>query len=401
MNAGRSLMAVARPLVLGAIAVVVSLALPSGAAAVARSAQGAAGWTLHSHPCPGGNRTDALHVDDDGTMWIGCGTNATGYGLFVSADDGESWSAANVTPVSKFAQYRVSSISRGHDGALYVAGASSISGNREMVLRVDTAMVPAPVTSTLVGVNQVGRSFHVGTYRELSDGRAIAEDLNGFGLLYRPGPGVGSSASAWTNASSSHQILAMEVASHDAFFAGGSRINEPPRVFLPPDTPGDEPWAFETFAIPTATNFDGEIWGVAETDASVVAVGVDQDTATGKVFVSGTNPYLPADYVELDIPDYLDPGPGTGTWARGVCAYESIIVVVGERQPLSSSSGFILVSFDGGASFADITPAGVSGSVSKCHIDEERVVVAGAAGFVGIRPIGDTIFSNGFQNGGN
>jgi hypothetical protein len=402
MNCGRLPMAIARPLVLGVIVTFAPLAQPSPAPNEGRSAQGTGGWAVHSHPCPGGNRTDALHVDDDGTLWVGCGTNGTGYGLFVSADDGESWAAASVTPASKFSQYRVSSISRGHDGALYVAGTSSISGNREMVLRVDTSIAPSPVTVVLNGVNQVGRTFHVGTYRELDDGRAIAEDLNGTNLLYRPNPSIGASANLWTGVQGAHQILSLEA--NDAgtvFFAGGSRINEPPRMFLPPDDPDAEPWEFETFAIPTATNWDGEIWGVAETDASVVAVGVDQDTATGKIFVSGTNPYVPGDYLELDIPDYLDPGPGIGTWARGVCANAATLVVVGERQPLTSSSGFVLISYDGGASFIDITPADVSGSVSKCHLDETRVVVAGAAGFVGIRATGDGIFRNGFEPGGN
>lgn len=402
MQLGRSPMAIARPLVLGAIVAFAPHAYPSATPGEARSARGTAGWTVTSHPCPGGNRTDALHVDDDGTLWVGCGSNGTGYGLFVSSDDGESWAAASVTPASKFTLYRVSSISRGHDGALYVAGASSISGNREMVLRVDTATLPSPVTVVLNGVNQVGRTFHVGTYRELDDGKAIAEDLNGTHLLYRPDPAIGAGANLWTRVEGAHQILSLETDGQgENFFGGGSRINEPPRLFLPPTDIQAAPWEFETFAIPTATNWVGEIWGVAEGSAGIVAVGVDQDTDTGKIFLSSTDPYAADDYIELDLPDLLDPGPGIGTWARGVCAKDDTIVVVGERQPLTSSSGFVVISLDGGASFVDITPANVTGSVSKCHLDKTRVIVTGATGFIGIRAVGDGIFRNGFEQGGN
>lgn len=392
--------AFARYLVLGAVTAFAPLLHPSNAAAEAVSARGTDGWTIHGHPCPGGNRTDALHVDDDGTLWVGCGTNGSGYGLFVSGDDGESWAAASVTPASKFDLYRVSSISRGHDGALYVAGASSITGNREMVLRVDTDAAPSPVSVVLNGVNQVGRTFHVGTYRELDDGRAIAEDLNGTYLLYRPDPGVGAGANLWTRVEGAHQILTMVTGPQgETFLAGGSRINEPPRLFLPPNDPGAEPWEFESFAIPTATNWVGELWGVVEIGGGVVAVGVDQNTTTGKILLSGADPYVPGDYIEIDIPDILAPGPGMGTWARGVCANADTIVVVGERQPLTASSGFVVASYDSGASFMDITPANVSGSVSKCHLDKARVIVAGAAGFIGIRAMGEDIFRDGFEGG--
>ena len=38
-------------------------------------------WTRDPHPCVA-NRTDALHVDDDGTLWVGCGTGTRGEGLY-------------------------------------------------------------------------------------------------------------------------------------------------------------------------------------------------------------------------------------------------------------------------------------------------------------------------------
>src|SRR5690606_7139401 len=121
--------------------------------------------------------------DDDGTLWVGCGTNQVGYGLFHSADGGETWSEASVAPSEKLHQYRVSSISRGHDGALYVAGMNANNG--DMVLRLDTSAAPFETTVALVAGNQVGQNFQTGTFRSLSDGRALAESLTGHGMLYR------------------------------------------------------------------------------------------------------------------------------------------------------------------------------------------------------------------------
>ena len=357
------------------------------------------GWIISSHPCPGGNRTDALQMDDDGTLWVGCGTAAAGYGLFVSHDGGIHWAAANVTPPDIFTPYRVSSISRGHDGALYVAGISSTQGTSQMVLRVDTTSTPSPVTVVLSSVPQVGRQFHVGNYRELPTGEALADDLNGYSLLYRPNASTGASAANWTQIDMPNQILDMTLTqSRDRIIAGGSRNVEPPRVFLPPTNPVDDPWQFESFVLPTGTNWGGEIWGVAASDDRLYAVGEDQDSHIGRIFVSGPNPYNPATYQQLSMTDIINPGSGIWTWARGVCAYNDTVVVVGERQPLSSNTGLVLLSTDGGQSFTNVTPTGVSASVSKCALLDEAgsIVVAGAAGFVGILS-GDRIFRNGFE----
>ena len=90
-------------------------------AAISLPGVAAATWLTSSHSCPGGNRTDALHRDADGTRWVGCGTNAAGYGLFLSENGAASWSAAVVSPEHVLDEFRVNSISRGHDGVLYVA----------------------------------------------------------------------------------------------------------------------------------------------------------------------------------------------------------------------------------------------------------------------------------------
>jgi hypothetical protein len=340
-------------------------------------------WSIHGHACPGVNRTDALHRDDDGTLWVGCGTAATGYGLFYSEDGGPSWTEATVMPTEKLHQFRVNSISRGHDGALYVAGINA--NNSDMVLRLDTDEAPFAAESVLVAGNQVGTSFHVGTYRELSDGRALAEALNGTDMLYRPDATIGSDASTWTDTygwfnGGATQILDL-VVHDDQFYGVGSRISDPLRLFLPPTSGGAEPYEFVTLQMPHT----GEMWGIAVDDDHVVAVGVNQIENVGRVYISGDDIYDVDGYTAHSLHDLIGADASVMTWARGTCVQGDRIAVVGERQPLGAGTGIVVLSEDGGETFTDITPEGVTATVSKCLFRPDGgLVVVGANGFTGI-----------------
>lgn len=348
-------------------------------------------WSTHNHGCNGGNRTDALHRDLDGTLWAGCGTNATGYGLFRSLDGGSSWAAVPVAPADAFHEFRVNSISRGHDNALYVAGFRP--GVVQMVRRVNTTTAPHPVTDTLTGVAQTGRQFQVGTYRELGDGRAIAEALTSTNLLYRPNAGVGASATGWVRELGTVQILDMTVYG-DRFYGAGSRNVEPPRLFLPPRSLAD-PYQFETLELQSGSGWQGELWGIAVNNRRLVAVGMDQTNSVGRIFVGSGDLYLSSSYVQSSMSAVT--GDAT-TWARGVCIARNRVVVVGERHPLGSGAGRVLLSNDDGTSFTNITPPGGPASISKCVIEPDgTVIVAGAGGYIGIRQDPDWIFRNDYE----
>ena len=372
------------------LAFAAAIATPAFAAEASAFERGAT-WSTHNHGCNGGNRTDALHRDPDGTLWAGCGTNATGYGLFRSLDGGVTWAAAPVSPADAFHEFRVNSISRGHDNALYVAGFKP--GVVQMVRRVATTSSPHPVTDTLTGVAQTGRQFHVGTYRELGDGRAIAEALTSTNLLYRPNAPVGSSASNWVRELGTVQMLDMTVYG-DRFYGAGSRNVEPPRLFLPPRTTAD-PYQFETLELQSGAGWRGELWGIAVNNRRLVAVGMDQDNSVGKIFVGTGDYYFPGSYVESSMSSIT--GDAT-TWARGACIARNRVVVVGERHPMGSGSGRVLLSNDDGASFTVITPPGAPSSINKCVIEPDgTIIVAGAGGFVGIRQDPDWIFRNDYE----
>ena len=340
-------------------------------------------WVTYSHPCPGLSRTDALHRDSDGTLWVGCGTTQNGRGLFVSFDGGPTWSQVTTSPAGLLNEFRVNTITRGHDGALYAGGVDALVGSSLRVVRLDTAgSMPYAASPTLIATPQVGRQFTVGNYGELSDGRSLAESLTGFDKLFRPSATTPPQASNWIIPGGSLDQFTQMVVHNDGFYAAGSRINVPPKVFLPPQSAGAQPW--ELVEVILDPSFDGEMWGIAVNDQRVVAVGVDQNTNTGMIFVSSGDPYNAANYQSHRLPDIIGTG-GTGTWARGVCMRGNLIVVVGERQPLSGSTGRVMASSNGGASFFNITPPSPPETVSRCAIAPDgRVTVAGAAGFIGL-----------------
>ncbi len=358
-------------------------------------------WVVHTHPCPGFSRTDALHRDPDGTLWVGCGTTQNGTGLYVSFDGGPTWQKVTTNPADTLSEFRVNAIVRGHDGALYAGGVDTRLGSNNRVLRVNTGgTMPYPTTTILVATPQVGRQFTVGNYAELSDGRSLAESLTGFDKLFRPSPTTPPAASNWTIPSASLDQFTQMIVHNDGFYAAGSRINVPPKVFLPPRNSSAQPW--DLVEVILDPSFDGEMWGIAANNDRVVAVGVNQDTNTGMIYVSSGDPYDAGNYQAHELPDIIGTG-GTGTWARGVCMRGNLIVVVGERQPLSGSTGRVMASSNGGTSFTNITPPSPPETVSRCAIAPDgQVTVAGAAGFIGlwdgfIGEVNDRIFRSRFE----
>lgn len=344
-------------------------------------------WTVRSHPCPGINRTDAFAVDDDGTMWLGCGSGTEGDGLFRSSDGGETWSIPDTQPSNVLSSFRVLSVHRGFGGLLYVGGTAP---GGTMVISLDTSSSPATATAVLSRGSTVGTSFQASPFVTTASGAAFADSFTGHDALYRADDTVGTGGAEWTNAGDwesnggSHQILDLVVRGEN-FVGCGSTIAEPPVVFLPSQEAGAEAWEMTPITLVSGLGaYSGELWGVADNGTRTVAVGVDQDNDVGKIFVSGSDPYDASTWTQTDV-DPLVPfadGSGDSTWARGVCMNGDRVVVVGEVQPLGSgdNTGFALESTDGGATFTNITPDGSPATWSKCSIaDDGTLRLAGAS----------------------
>ncbi len=338
-------------------------------------------WTTYTHPCQE-NQTDAFWWDaDDKTVWVGCGTGTTGKGLWRSTDGGKNWAE-----ISGFMEgWRVNGIRRAADNRLYVAGTDTNSKN--IVVSFDTSVSPFDSRLEFERTNKISTSFTAEHIMVDNAGNAFTDSLTGAGSAYRA---TGSNTwigldSGWTSNGSSYQILDM-VMFDNRIYGVGSTISQPPMVFLPTPNAAD----FYTMTPVDLSEGDalnnviGEMWGVTVLDKSrVVAAGVDQNRNVGLIYASKTDPYDPKDYNKFDVSTIV---PDSSSWMRGVCSQGNNVVAVGEKQPLSSGSGLVLLSTDGGISFKNITDSTISAqTVSRCQfLNDGRVAVTGSGGYIGI-----------------
>jgi hypothetical protein len=327
---------------------------------------GGEGWSFSSHPCFG-NRTDALWFDDRDTVWVGCGSTTEGTGLFRSVDGGASWASAGTF----FDPFRVSSLQRAADGLLYVAGIDTTSGLRVVSLGEDGA-----IHEVFSAGDQVWSSFHVGGFRRNAAGLMVAESLTGAQLVVRDGDAGAwrDGGGWWGGGSESFQLLDLEL-HDDRFYGVGSTIGQPPYLYLPPaDGQTADAFTFDIMELSAGpAPFDGELWGIDVDAAGIVVGGVDQDHDVGWIFWTGSDPW--AGVQGLEVTSFL--GGGEPTWIRGVCRDGATLVAVGEYS--RRGTGLVLRSDDGGASWTDLTPAGLP-PASTCELVAGDLVVVGAEG---------------------
>ncbi len=313
---------------------------------------GTGGGSGVDHPCVG-NRTDTVWLDDDDVVWVGCGSTTEGTGLYRGEALGSSWA-----PVGSFENFRVSHVHRASDGVLYVAG-TEVGGTD----RVRGIVSETELTVEFESMSQTWNSFHVGSFARTDDGLSVAESLTGADLAWRDSDEhEWADGYGWPSDDNSYQIL--DLIEHRGELVGvGSTITQPPTAFTQVDGSG---FAMDPHVL---GDFTGELWSVDSDGVGLVAGGVDQDAGQGVAFVtddpSGT-------WAEFRIDD------PTPTWVRGVCRDGDTVALAAEYSTLGT--GLLLVSSDGGASFADQTPASAP-SLSQCHIVGSTLVVAGAEGF--------------------
>jgi hypothetical protein len=350
---------------------------------------GPGSWSIHNVGCDA-SQQHALHRDDDATLWVGCGTGSSGFGLHRSTDGGQSWQVPTTNPAGIIDTFRVHDIERGHDGALYLAGTISDTGTQYRIVRLDTSGTqPYPAEATLIGAPVAGLNDTIGHYAELDSGAALTASQTGWTKLFRPDPTVGSSAQDWTRLDGIEPFTSL-IAHDGGFYASGSRNSVAPRIFLPSQAPGAQP--FELDEVILDPGYDGELWGIAVNDQRVVAVGRQTTPTVGKIYVSSGDPYNPANY---SVHEFRDDG---ASWAHGVCMRGDRIVVVGRRFPSGSRA---LASTNGGVSFFDISPTGFGALLSQCVIAPDgELTVFGSGGFIGVFDglvAGDVLFADRFQ----
>jgi hypothetical protein len=352
-------------------------------------------WTVYSHPCVG-NRTDALHCDDPLTCYVGCGTTTAGGGMFVTTDGGDNWELVETEPADVLQTARVNDISRSDDGLLYVAG----------IIAGPTRVVSMNADGELAEVWNAGSttdfSFTAGSFRRNSEGWAIAESLTGVGVVYREGDATEPETSwetgygFWNDGEDDDvpagvQILAMEVYD-DQFYGVGSRISDPPTVFLPNWTAG----SFDFHVVQLdATGLGariGELWDLDVNADGIVVGGVDQNRDVGLVYThpltAGSDPRDPSTWDRFVVSDLGGIYDGAATWVQGVCRGDGVIYAVG--RDAREEWGFVLRSTDNGATFEDISPYEDGNpkpyidAAYRCEATPDGVIIAGAGGLFAV-----------------
>jgi photosystem II stability/assembly factor-like uncharacterized protein len=320
-------------------------------------------WLRGDHPC-GGGRTDALLHTEADTFYVGCGTGATGKGLWRTDDAGQTW-AAEVG----FELWRVNDLDLEGD-TIVVAGTDTTSNLG--IVRFSPGG-DGTLTEVWRRGTVVDESFQVGHYASLPDGRAMAESLTGGGLVFRDAENQAfRGIYPFSSDGQGRQILSLTTAD-DGFWGVGSTIAEPPTIFAP-SPEGDLPLIP---ILPLGEDISGELWGVANAGERLVAVGVDQDADAPILLVGEGDTHSAEGWRRVDLSDLM-PAP---SWLRGACGAGQTLVVVGEKQPLRAGTGRVLRSDDGGASWRDVSPDDGPESWSVCTLDAAgRLVVAGADG---------------------
>ncbi len=326
-------------------------------------------WRFSSeHDCLA-DETSALWFDDIEVGWVGCGSDPDGLGVFTSNDRGHTWTEL----ASIFTDWHVHSLARGGDGLLYVAGFDRLSDG--LVGSIDTDVDP-PATRVETGAVGLFQG-PVGRVAVQADGEALASALRGTALIYRESADDDwLLLERWTDERTEFAMTDV-VAAGGEFYGVGSTTATPPNVFLPAADQGAD-YSFHRLEV--TREHSGELLAIAVASPDrLYAAGVDRDRDIGVIARSGGDPYDADDWRVLYIDDLVD----QRSLLRDICASGSRVVAVGERLPVSSGTGIVLFSDDGGVSWQDATPTDPPARISACHLlPGGEIVVAGSDGYI-------------------
>lgn len=317
------------------------------------------------HPCAE-YRVNAFLAEDDGeTLWVGCGAGTTGFGLFVSADGGATWSEPETTPIDYFGTFRVLSVQRASDGLLYVGGSQTTNSTRVAALDTETMEVEP--------VMEEGGAI-IGTFLRNDAGVAVAESLTGQDISARASDGgtFALLSSPFTDGVN-RQILDMQLYGGE-FYAVGSTIAAPHVVMLPAEPEGDAPVAFTPVEFATT----GELWGVAVDDGGVVAAGVEQGANYGIVYLAGDDANDADSWTAVDARATITRDLPSRFY--GVCRSGERIAAVGDYS--TRSEALVILSTDGGTTWEEVSPSD-GPIIDDCYFDESgELLVVGGGGYI-------------------
>ena len=334
----------------------------------------AGGWAVGSHPCD--SRTDAVWFDSSDVGFLGCGNATSGEGLFTTTDGGITWTDVVTDPVAWFDAFRVNDLFRGADGVLYAAGGGGGLGVVSIADDGTLGDVWAPGAT-------IGRSFTVGQFRVASDGYAVVSSNTGVDTMSRIDGSVGpddwiEEGGNWATDGGSHGMLSLDVY-NDEFYACGSRIIEPPKVFLPAAAPTGTGLELDVVELSSgAFGWEGELWAIDVDEGGIVAGGLDEDLHFGHVFTidHASDASNPDNWSDFNLADVY---PDDSTTIRGVCRNDDHVVAAGSFSV--RADGIVFESMDGGATWTEITPDEPPPMLWNCWVHKDGGIVVTGAGY--------------------
>jgi hypothetical protein len=340
---------------------------------------GAKGWTERLHTCPGDGVDTMWFDNDEQTLFIGCGSNAEGYGLQRSPDRGETWPDISTDPRGALGG-RVNAVSRSGDGLLYVAGEQLLGGKQ--AVSVDTSVSPWAVEP----MYDAGSSFDdvqlAGSFARTDDGISVVEALNGTQIAVQWGPGQPWQDAAGWAGGASVQMQDLQVHNNE-FYGTGATMNMAPMVFLPPRNGHVQADGFQMVVI-DLYEYAQELRNLdVDSSGGIVAGGVDHGIRSGIVYISNDDPRDAYDWTQVWVDELVGDQP---SWIDGVCRDGDLIGAVGRFS--TNNDPIALLSTDRGQTWKDLTPELSSSSVPslyRCQFLDggKTMAVAGANGFLG------------------
>lgn len=335
-------------------------------------------WIGMSQPC-GGTKTNAMWFDDRNHGYIGCGENASGTGLFVTEDGGQTWESESL-----FGGVRVNDVLRTSDGTLYGAGYDAVDGYQAFIIDESGSR------RELIGLyhasnsafNSVGQGENIAV---TSDGQIFVDSLTGTQAAYRAaGASEFQELETFLDDPSSGDTLPKEQVSrvvgyNNRFWAVGSTINNPGTLYYPSATGAN--YEMSKLELQSSTR-DGELHDIyLWSETSALVCGFDQSLRYPLIFRLDGDASDLANWTQIDLFDSGIEYQG-GAWKMAVRG--DTVVMVGQTFP--ENAGFVVRSTDRGLTWEEISPVdefgdfGANLMTNVWLFDDGTILAAGESG---------------------
>ncbi|HRW55804.1 MAG TPA: hypothetical protein P5081_23275, partial [Phycisphaerae bacterium] len=293
--------------------------------------------------------SNAMWFDDRDNGFIGCGENASGTGLFVTTDGGVTWNEELL-----FQQIRVNDVTRTADGTLYATGTDT-SGGPEAFMIDESGANRQPIgiySASNSAFTAVGQGENIAV---TSDGQIFIDSLTGTQAAYRNvGEANFTELNFFITGGVSEQVSRV-VAFNNRFWAVGSVINQPGKVYYP--TPGATD-AYEMTKLELQpSNQDGELHDIyLWSETSALVCGFDQSQRFPLIYSLNGDASDINNWTKINLFDSGINYQG-GAWKMSVIG--DVVVMVGQTFP--NNHGFVVFSADRGLTWTDISPIDENG----------------------------------------